>query len=72
MAPMPGTITEIMDMIVRLPEEDRTYLYETMGRQVLEIRRHRLESRVLEARENYKAGSVMSGTPDELFAYLQD
>lgn len=72
MAPMPGTITEIMDMIVRLPEEDRTYLYETMGRQVLEIRRHRLESRVFEAVENYTKGNVRCGTPEELFAYLQD
>ena len=72
MAPMPGTITEIMDMIVRLPEEDRTYLYETMGRQVLEIRRHHLEARVFEATENYNAGNVKRGTPDDLFAFMQD
>ena len=72
MAPMPGTITEIMDMIVKLPEEDRTYLYETMGRQILEIRRHHLESRVFEASENFKAGSVRTGTADDLFSFLQD
>lgn len=72
MPSMPGTIAQIMDMIVRLPEEDRTYLYETMGRQVLEIRRHRLESRIFEASDNYQAGNVKSGTPEELFAYLID
>ena len=71
MPSMPGTIAEIMDMIVRLPEEDRTYLYETMGRQVLEIRRHRLESRIFEATENLKTGNIQSGTPEDLFVFLQ-
>ncbi len=72
MAPMPGTLTQIMDMIVGLPEEDRTYLYETMGRQVLDIRRRRLEVRACEADENYRSGDVKRGSPEELFASLAD
>ncbi len=59
-------INKVIEEFSHLPPEDKEYVAEIIGKQLIEVKRERLAERVLEARKNLEKGQVRSGTIKDL------
>jgi hypothetical protein len=64
-------INKVIEEFSHLPPEDKEYVAEIIGKQLIEVKRERLAERVLEARKNLEKGQVRSGTITDLMEDLE-
>ena len=66
------TLNDALDHFKKLNDVDKEYFLEIARKQLIELKRNSLSSRVSDAEANYSNGDVKSGGSDELFKDLTD
>lgn len=69
---MNANVNNLLDEFQKLPLDDKEYLAEIMLKQIREMKRESLVTRVSEARENYNHGKCKSGTLKDLMEDLEN
>jgi hypothetical protein len=64
------TFNELLDSIEQLPIDQQETLVDLLQRRLVELRRLEIARHAAEARQLYAAGSLPSGSVDELLADL--
>jgi hypothetical protein len=59
-------INKVIEEFSHLPPEDKEYVAEIIGKQLVELKRERLAQRAREARMNLREGDVKSGNLRDL------
>jgi hypothetical protein len=65
-------INTLLEEFQELALDDQEYVAELINKQLIEFRREHLETRVAEARENYRTGRTKSGSIDDLMEDLEN
>ena len=63
-------INKVIEEFSHLPPEDKEYVAEIIGKQLIDVKRERLAQRAREARTNLKQGEVKIGTVRDLLEDL--
>jgi hypothetical protein len=63
-------INKVIEEFSHLPPEDKEYVAEIIGKQVVEVKRERLVQRARVARENFEKGEVKTGAIKDLLEDL--
>ncbi len=66
------SVQEVLELIEKLPEEDKDLVIEIARHRLAAERRQTLLAEVAEARADYKAGDVQRGSVEELLAELDE
>ena len=69
---MNANVNNLLDEFQKLPLDDKEYLAEIMLKQIREMKREFLVTRVNEARGNYNQGKCKSGTLKDLMEDLEN
>ena len=59
-------VNKVIEEFSHLPPEDKEYVAEIIGKQLIEVKRERLAQRAGEARTNLEKGEVKTGTIKDL------
>jgi chaperonin cofactor prefoldin len=59
-------VNKVIEEFSHLPPEDKEYVAEIIGKQLIEVKRERLAQRAGEARTNLEKGKVKTGTIKDL------
>ena len=65
-----SSINKVIEEFSHLPPEDKEYVAEVIGKQLIEAKRDRLAQRAREARANFDRGSAKAGSLKELMEDL--
>ena len=63
-------VNKVIEEFSHLPPEDKEYVEEIIGKQLIEVKRERLAQRAREARTNLEKGEVKTGTIKDLLEDL--
>jgi hypothetical protein len=66
------TINDALSDFQKLNDVDKEYFLEIARKQLSELKRKNISTRVSEAEENYGAGKIKSGSHEELLKDLND
>jgi len=66
------TVNDILQNISFLPQEDQCFIVEILTNRIRDLRRSQLVLRAKEAEENYRLGSVVSGSVKDLMKAIND
>ena len=64
-------VKTVIDDFSQLPLEDKEYVIEIMGKQVIEAKRKSIAKRAEEAIINFNTGSIKKGTVKDLYEDLE-
>lgn len=65
-------VNKVIEEFSHLPPEDKEYVAEIIGKQLIEVKRERLAGRVREAKKNLANGQIKSGTINDLMEDLEE